>query len=538
MKRKKEKTADMKNKVIALKHPWMGFADFVKSHLLLAVGIAVFLGLIYGGQAFSNYFYIDKEQLVNKPEYFYNWGEIGRFGLILVKKLLGMSWYNPYLAGAMLLITLWVAAMAAGYLFYAMESRLTAPSLCIFMLLFLVYPTYVEQFLFQFQAFEVVLAIVFLLVSDWYLVLSIREKNGLAFLVSIPPVVISFGIYQSMVPLQLCLYLGIFLMLVYAGNEEKKIISSAIGYSVLHFVVTFGIYEIMVKLFFGGSNYLSGQIVWKTGDYRAAFLYILRYIGTVVEMEEVFYPLTYNLCWVIGLAALLFLFIRYRRKSFWYGLGLLGVVFSPFFLTFVMGIGQPHRTQLVLPLANGVLWLFGIHVISDALKGSWKKFVRVLLTTAGGIMIFLNIAPMMRLFYTRDIIGKADEMTALMIARDLGEIPSVYEEKPVIFIGHRDAMVNHACYGSELAEYETDSYVTFSAFAMDYAFEPYYFFSTHRILGFFRTLGFQDFQGPPNDEMMPSAYEDSEDMPVWPLAGSVREFEDYIIVKLREPALP
>lgn len=326
-----------------LKKPWSEFADFIKSHLMLAVGIAGFLGLIYGQQAFSNYFYIDKEVLVNIPGSFYNWNEIGRFGLILMKKLLGMSWYNPYLAGVMLLITLWMAAMAAGYLFYSIESRLTSPSLCVFMLLFLVYPTYVEQFLFQFQAFEVVLAIVLLLVSDWYLVLALREQNRLAFLVSVPLVVISFGIYQSMVPLQLCLYLGIFLMLVYTGKGEKKTVFSAIGYSILHFLIAFGIYELLTKLFFGGGNYLNNQIIWKTGDYRTALMNILYYIDKVVEMKDVCYTLTYNLCWAIGLAALLVLFIRYRWKTFWYGLGLLGVVLSPFLLTFVTGNLQYYR---------------------------------------------------------------------------------------------------------------------------------------------------------------------------------------------------
>lgn len=339
---KKEWAANMKNKIVSLKNPWVGFADFIRTHLLLAVGVAAFLGLIYGGQAFSNYFYIDKEVLVNNPGSFINWGEIGRFGLIWIKKVLGMSWYNPYLAGVLLLIALWVAAMAAGFLFYTVECRLTAPSLYIFMLLFLVYPTYVELFLFQFQAFEVVLAIVFLLVSDWYLVQALRERNWLAFLVSIPLVVISFGVYQSMVPLQLCLYLGIFLMLVYAGGGEKKIIFSVIGHTVSHFVVAFGIYEIISTLFFGGSDYLSGQVMWKTGDYKAVFLSIREYVGMVVKMKEVCYTLTYNLCWGIGLAALLVLFIRYRWKSFWYGLGLLGVVFSPFFLTFVTGIAQAY----------------------------------------------------------------------------------------------------------------------------------------------------------------------------------------------------
>lgn len=528
MKRKKGWVTDIINKIVSLKKPWVGFADFIRSHLLLAVCVEAFLGLIYGGQAFSNYFYIDKEVPVNNPGSFYNWGEIGRFGLIWIKKFLGMSWYNPYLAGVLLLIALWVAAMAAGFLFYTMECRLTTPSLCIFILLFLVYPTYVEQFLFQFQAFEVVMAIVFLLVSDWYLVQALRERNWLAFLVSIPLVVISFGVYQSMVPLQLCLYLGIFLMLVYAGGGEKKIIFPVIGHVVFHFIVAFGIYELISTLFFGGSDYLSGQVMWRTGDYRAALLSIRGYISRVVRMKEVCYTLTYNLCWGIGLAALLVLFIRYHWKSFWYGLGLLGVVFSPFFLTFATGIGQAHRVQLTLPLANGVLWLFGIHVLAEELKGSWRKLVRVLLTTVGGIMIFLNITPMMRLFYTRDVIGKADEMTAAMIVSELGKITSAHYGKPVIFIGHRNAMINNSCY--EYA-YGCGTYTVFSAFAMDYTFEPYYFFSSYRILGFFRTLGFQTFRGP-TAEMLPFAYADSEDMPTWPMEGSIKEFDDYIIVKL------
>lgn len=184
--------------------------------------------------------------------------------------------------------------------------------------------------------------------------------------------------------------------------------------------------------------------------------------------------------------------------------------------------------QLTLPLANGVLWLFGIHVLTEELKVSWKRFARVLLTTVGGIMIFININPMMRLLYTRDVIGKADEMTAAMIVSELGKITSANQEKPVIFIGHRNAMINNSCY--EYA-YGCGTYTVFSAFAMDYAFEPYYYFSSNRILGFFRTMGFQTFQKP-RKEMMPSAYVDSEDMPIWPLEGSIREFDDYIIVKL------
>lgn len=98
----------------ALRTPWTGFAAFVRTHYVLAAGMAVFLALVYGRQAFSNYFYIDKEVFVNNPGTFYNWGETGRFGLILMNRILGMNWYNPYLGGVLFLAGLWLAARRRG----------------------------------------------------------------------------------------------------------------------------------------------------------------------------------------------------------------------------------------------------------------------------------------------------------------------------------------------------------------------------------------------------------------------------------------
>ena len=524
----------IKEQTAALKKIWYSFLNFVRSHLLLAVGIAVFIWLIYGGQAFNNYYYIDKEALVNEPGSFYNWDEIGRFGLILMKKVFGMSWYNPYLAGIMLLLTLWVAAMEAGSLFHAIEPRLTAPILFIFILLFLVYPTYVEQFLFQFQAFEVAAAMLFLLLSDHYLVQSLQEKNIIAFSMSIPLVVIAFGIYQSMIPLQLCLYLSVFLMLTYAKNGERKMIISTVRYFALHFVVTIGVYG-LISSFFQKSDYLSGQVVWQKDSYDAAISRIRLYFNFVTKRLEVGYTLTYDLCCLIALAALLILLIKRRLNAVWYGLALLGVATSPFFLTIVTGEVQPYRAQLTLPLACGVLWLFGIHILSEELKHKrWRQTARTFLTIAGCVMIFLNVTPMMRLFYTRDVIGKADELTAAMIANEIGSIPSAYDGKPVIFVGTRKPATNNACYELGLTQYGCSTYTVYSVFEMEQAIMPYYFFSSRRIMGFFRTLGIQSFQAPSDASIMPSAYEDGRNMPIWPLEGSVMEFDEYIIVKLGE----
>lgn len=529
----KRRQADIRGQLGALKKPLAGFAGFMRSHWMMALCIAIILVLVYGGQAFSNYFYIDKEVFVNNPRTYYNWGETGRFGLIFINRFFGMGWYNPYVAGILFLAGLWLAAMMGGYLFYMIEPELPTPILALFMLLFMIFPTYVEMFLFQFVAYEIVTAMVFMLAADWLFVLAVREKNIAAFAASLPLMVITFGSYQSLVMMQLCLYMGIFLMLIYTDGEEKML-SVSIGYSIVHFAAAFGISELISRCFFSGSDYVNSMVAWQSGDYETCLRYIGQTMYKVVTLKDPCYPVTYDLCWGIGLAALVILLIRRRRWVVWYGLGLLGVVLSPFFLLFVMGQPPMYRMQLSFPVASAFLFLFSIHVILREVKENRVKAAKGLFVLMGCAMLFLNIKPMMRLFYTRDVVGKADEMTAALIIGRLNDISSVVEgEKPVVFIGRKPAMLNASCYTMQ----NCWTYTIMSAFDMDYAFEPYYYYSTQRILGYFRTLGVQYISGVAPEDM-PSAYEDSEDMPIWPEAGSVEEFEDYVIVKLGETELP
>lgn len=521
---RKSETSNTNGVIALLVQNWIGFAGFIKSNAIMAGCIAALLALFYGGQAFSDYFYIDKEALVNNPGSFYNWGEIGRFGLIFVKKILGMSWYNPYFGGALLLITLWLTAMAAGYLFYVIDQRFRATQLGIFMLLFLVYPVYAEQFLFQFQASEVVLAIFFLVVSDLYLVQSAREKSKAAFGAAIPLTVISFGVYQSMVPVQMCLCIGMFLILAYEQDGKKnRFLALYIRNAIGHFIIAFGIYEVITKLFFSGSGYLTDQIVWKRGTIRL----IARYYLSFLCPDGMYSTIAYDICGVILLMALLILLKQLKGKAIIYITGGIVLMLSPLFLALVMGVPTAVRAQMMLPLADGLMWLFGTHVICTELKGCWKQCSCALLVFVGGIVIWSNASPLMRLFYTRDVIGRADDMAAVMIVDDLGMIPSACSGKPLIFVGHRDALVNPACFQPD--QYMT--YVSMSAYELNYMTEPIYFFSTCRIIGYLRTLGFGQF-AEPTFEMMAPAYADSVDMPLWPQAGSVKEFEEYIIIKL------
>lgn len=491
--------------------------------------MAACLVLVYAGQAFSNYYYIDKEQLVNNPGSFYNWNEIGRFGLIFVKKLLNLSWYNPYLGGILLLVALWLSAMAAGYLFYSVDSWLGSASLGVFMMLFLIYPTYVDQFLFQYQAFEVMLAVFFLLISNWYLLESIRERDKTAFVASIPLVIVSYGIYQNMVSIQICLYLGIFLFMAYDRKAENNIVRAVIVQDILHFIITLAAYSVIAMFFWKSEgNYLEGQIGWGMGIW-ATFLNIFSYFKMLVVSDGVYYTRVYVVCCLMGFAALFLLVKRLGKKAFWYALGLAGVVVSPLSMPILMGGVIVPRIQMTLPLANAILWLFGFRVIYAEVREHWKAGSRVLIMIVGGILIFMNTAPTMRMFYTRDVIGRADEMMTTVIVKDLGAFPASSVGKPIIFWGHREALTNAACSKPD----RTHASIFISAYEVQYFFEPKYFFSTYRIIGYWNTLGYDWFCGP-TVEMMSLAYEQGEDMPAYPCTGYIKEFDDYIIIKLGE----
>ncbi len=364
---------NIKEQCVGLGRIWIEFAEYIKNNAFVAGMLAVAILLIYSGQAFNEYFYVDKEALINYPRTFYNWDEIGRFGLILMKKLLGLSWYNPYAAGVLLLITLWLDAMLACYLFYSIDNRIKSSRIGIFALIILICPTYTEQFLFQIQAFEVMLGEMLILISALLLLYAIRNKSVVAFVLSMPLVVISFGIYQSMVPIQLCLYMGMFLFLIYQNEAQRELVGRIIGLSVVHFTICIVVYSVIYKMWFDSGNYLNSQIVWQTMGVEAAIRGIKDYTKGLVGALGSFYTYAYDIAWIIGLIAFLVLFIRLRLKSFWYGLGLLGVVISPLFLPIVLGSSVGARTQLVLPWACAILWLFSIQTLSIELKSGFKS---------------------------------------------------------------------------------------------------------------------------------------------------------------------
>lgn len=521
------KNKNLKKNIQSLSAPFQEFVQYVKEHRFLGVALFALLLLVYGKAAYSNDFYVDAEVILNYPRTFYNWGGIGRFGLIALKCLTGLHWYNPYFAAALFLIVMWLEGMCCCCLFSRLGYGGSNSVNLIFVCLFLIFPTLADQYMFRFQSFEIVFGMMLIAVSSGYFLLFMKTKNPAAFVLAVLLDIVSYGIYQSMVNLQICFYIVLYLFCMerLTASERKK----QVLWSMLHFIIGFAIYELIAQLFFNDTTYLADQVGWFSGDLAWTIRNLLAYVKHVLLATDVFYPITYAVCVAAGAAVLITMFVKktHRVPAL---CGICATLASPFFLAIVTGSPTVYRAQCMLPFVCASMWLFLVRFLSVHLPD--KKIFRQLWILCGGILLFLQASVVMRLFYTQDVIRDADRITAQQMMSRVDTLSDTARTKPIVFTGHLEAKGNGSCYTKE----EAASFMAYSLFEYAYVegvpIETPNYYNTGRILGYLETLGFS--YVVPTKEETASAEILSAEMECWPASSSVLETEDFVVIKLSD----
>mgnify|MGYP000161098412 CR=1 FL=1 len=78
--------------------------EYIKKHYRLIL-MSVFAALVcFGYQAFNSNIRIDTEELINHPGSTLGWLTIGRFGLVLLKRMLGLGVHRTIKSGILMLL--------------------------------------------------------------------------------------------------------------------------------------------------------------------------------------------------------------------------------------------------------------------------------------------------------------------------------------------------------------------------------------------------------------------------------------------------
>lgn len=505
--------------------PVKELARYIREHFMLGLGVAAAVALTYGAQAFSTDFYIDAEVILNHPHTVYNWDQIGRFGLIALKYLIGNNWYNPYFEGALFLAVLWLLGMCFSYLFRRLRPEGGEGVHFIFVTLFLVFPTYADQFMFRFQCFGAASAMLLVALATCYFHMAFTEKNIWAYALAVVLDVFSFGIYQSMVNLQICFYIALYLFTMekYGRAERKGLVCREL----VCFLISLAVYGGIVKLFFDSGDYLSRQVGWLSGSPMSAVMNLLAYVKRVLLAMDVFYSIGYPVCVCACAAVFIWALLRDRRLLLPYAIAFAGMLASPFFLALATGTPSPYRAQCMLPFVYAVLWLYMVLRLRE--RGMLRYGLGI---AVGCVLLCCQASVLARLFYTQDVIRDADRLTAAQLMTRIQEAGGGDGDMPIVFIGRLEAGINGSCYTKKQAA----SYLSYSVYEFAYIegvpVDTPDYFNTGRILGYFGTMGF--YYPEPTVEMVEEAGVKGADMGCWPGADCVRRTEDYIIVKLSD----
>lgn len=280
---------------------------------------------------------------------------------------------------------------------------------------------------------------------------------------------------------------------------------------VLHYVgiytVAFVIY-LIIRSAIGQNGYTERYIQWGNGKFVDLLQGIWEWISTTL--------LNRNLPGAIYLLISIFIFVGFiiiyvlREKNTRVGLIFflsICLLITPFSLCFVAGGKMPFRTMEALLLLEAGTWFVVINFVDK------KAIARYILLLTAGIIIWKQCVWMNRIFFGADLNARLD----MELGYDIGEeieriVGSKQVDKPIVFVGQYKHTSPNI--------YKIDAVGQSIFYRESSRFKVYYL----------RYLGFNFQQA--DEQQVERAQQLSIKMNIWPLDGSIQEFEDIIVVHL------
>ncbi len=504
------------------------FLKYIAVYPLSALVILAGVLISFGPYAFASDYYVDSEVVINIPGTNYNWLEIGRYGLVFIRRLLGTNWYNPYYTGILMLLFLWLTGMTLAYIAGKLFRELPLSVTTLGSLVFITYPTFTEQYYFHFQSAEITFGLWLSMLAAGLFYLFVRDRNIICFVITLPVYVLTFSIYQSFIPLTLCCYLGIFLALITGEDTEKATVMRSILGSILHFALAFGLSQGIDRILFTSSEYLGGQIIWLNAT--SAFEAFRAVASTCLRMffgQGLFYTTLLLLAVIAAAVAFFCSYIR-RQPGHQFVLGMLSAIsiaITPFILTLLMGQNTAARTQFTYPLAALFLLYFSIRVL---LKYKPEvSFTGVAATVLFAVVTLTQISTIRYIWNAHSYVTEYDREMSTEIMEVLYDSYVVCDGVGTILWGYLqpESPYDEALKGSP-------SPLFLSVFNLEHSTEPLCYFSSIRVLGYMESMGHKFALPTHRTQFVGEYHMNHEGLNAYPLEGCYVNGEEAFILNL------
>jgi uncharacterized membrane protein YqhA len=448
----------------------------------------------------------------------------GRWAFYLLNLFFHPNSLMPYYTTALAIILISASASLL-----VIHHQGNIPSKLVFLVIFISSPVHSYYLAFN-LSFYYALGMVLSTIAFFALKSAVNTK-GIAFrnyLTAALLLAFSIALYQSM----LAFFLVLTAYFIFEEiskqsinkNQIQKLFFGIIGVSIIGLLVyKFGDY--LTRLVFleaenrQDTDYLDNFSTWALSDLKTKIVNLIistRNYLTGLRKDQIYLGIAEKTTLIL-VSILAYQIISKERKSFrkviWSLLSLLLLVLSPFAIMYLNGADLPVRAMMSLPVMIAILWF-------STYQRAGKLVRRVMLLIVIFILInnsFINT----RLFYASNTSWEADKALAHRIAERINSLDSK----------HKNGLIQVAFVG-DLQQSQNQLFLKSDVFGASFfnweAGDP------RRTFALMKIVGHSNFTNPSQSDYG-LLFDEISKMPSWPDNGSVKLFDDIVVVKFSEP---
>lgn len=507
-----------------------GFGRFVRSMPSVdTVLIVLFTLLSWGQKMFDNAYSIDTEAIMAVQQALYSsWIRLERFGLVWIKKILGLGWYNNSLASFLGPVVLAFAGLLWVYLINNVTAGADTRHPAFFVIPFVSAPIFAAMIGFTMMAPEVALAVGLVAVSLMALINGFETHRLRSYVWAILIASVSFSIYLVMVTLFIAGFAMCFVAFVWGRPElSKQRQGQLIGIAALTFVLSYGVYWCSNKAVLAiyhtyEDPYITNQSHWGHDPLNSIMAAIGNHAVDLYRGRGIFYSGFATLVlfglWVMALVVM----IRDHRQWLLF-IVTTALFIAPLLMTVITGGAPSVRTEMVYPLVTSfaLFWMADRMMRLDISNIKWRGVTTAIVWVLVIALSWSQALITSRIFYTEDVNHRQDVALFEQINARIVDLGKSDPAQPVVYVGSAQTKCDPDCFTNNQLEL-----VGRSIPGTTVSMEQGNFVKQH-----FMQLQGHEYATPSLKQQL-EGERAAKHMPTWPAKGSVAVKNGLVIVRL------
>lgn len=512
------------NYIDRLKESTKNFNENSKNYWIVFILISI---LCYGFTLTNYSIGIDDEAF---SIYYHGNGllEQGRIGSYFLSSIFDSYYFLPFWRDFIAIILIMISITVWGYYFWTRsEGGITLTQRIIFASCVISCPIIAEYFIFMSATIEI--GLYWMLTGGALIAIYeglLDKKDKWLTLVGIILLVLAVSFSEASAPMFLAgAFMGMYIKFYYMQESEKYNLRMLLN-ETLMIIGSVSVAIILKSIFtkfilsfleIPQSGYVSNYIKWDFNNIKDSLTsFIINFKNTIVyQYDEFLHIKIFIMCTIILLVISIYLAIKYKRYIYCIIWG--AITISTISLIVLTGNpNMPQRTMIIYSIYIGFTCMCVIELIRNV-------NIKLLATIGIGIMVLNQSRELNINFYNDYKRYLLDLNTIKNISREVEiETGDIIPVKPVVFIGLLEDSYNiyrGEVIGQSLLRWDR-------MWGQD---------SADRIYNFYNMFGYNYKRVA--TEQIEKAKLDAVGMECWPQQGSVKEFDEYIIVKMGDLSL-